>query len=257
MTTGEKLRALRDSIGVNQTQLASSIGFAPSFVSGIERGVKDPSREFLQQLLDTYGVNLNWFLGSESRGEMFVDGMVKGKSSPEKSTVRDSGELVPSSKSSSIALQDAVYMNANGHQIVAEDYVAVALLPQRVSAGPGQEVLDYDTPVGMIPVLRRMLWGRDPRGAFGAEVKGDSMTGERIFEGDVVIFYRGLVTENGLYVLFRDGRLFVKRLTFSFTTGRIKISSANDRYPEVEEVEDSQALSIAGKLLGWVHVHPY
>jgi phage repressor protein C with HTH and peptisase S24 domain/DNA-binding XRE family transcriptional regulator len=267
MTTGEKMRLIRETIGLNQTQLANTIGFAPSFISGIERGAKDPSRELLQKLLDTYGVDLNWFLSESWSGEAFIFPerfRKKGDNRPRKlPLVHISGTIVPPENGECLDQSDlvprsgSVYMNANGREIVSDEYVALALLDQRVSAGPGQELIDYDSAARMVPVLKKMLRGLDPVGAFGAEVDGDSMTGEKIFDGDIVVFYRGLVKENGLYVLFRDGRLFVKRLTFSFTTSRIKISSANERYPDVEEVEDSQAIMIAGKVLGWVHVHPY
>jgi len=232
-------------------ELARRIEVRPGIVSDIRAGKsKNPSADFALRLINRLGVNPRWLEAQEL--PILLEG---GDIYPPKETPRDfPGTNIPRGLE---AIPGAVYLNSNGREIVANEYVAVSLLEQKVSAGTGKEVLDFDSAAGVIPVLKRMLRGMDPSGAFGAEVKGDSMTGERIFDGDMVVFYRGLIREHGLYVLFRDGRLFVKRLTFNFSTQRIKISSANEMYPEVEEVADSQALMIAGKVLGWVHVHPY
>ncbi|MCL2608656.1 MAG: helix-turn-helix domain-containing protein [Treponema sp.] len=70
MQNFERLRILRETIGVTQGDFAKTIGVAPSFISGIERNKKDVSRDMLERLIDKYKVNINWLLTGE--GEMFL-----------------------------------------------------------------------------------------------------------------------------------------------------------------------------------------
>jgi transcriptional regulator with XRE-family HTH domain len=70
MRNFERLKAARETIGVNQTEFANTLGVAPSFISGIERDKKDVSRELLEKLIEKYHINANWILTGE--GEMFL-----------------------------------------------------------------------------------------------------------------------------------------------------------------------------------------
>lgn len=264
----ERFRELR---GIDsQAAFSAKLGVSQSIVSEIE-GSRIGISSSILSILAKRGVNTNWLLAGD--GPMFRE-KVPGDGEPapllgqeyssRNSTNQDLQKkpdktLVPLVKSAADMVHEpeVAYYSPKGQMVRPDDLVQVPLLPQKVSAGAGQELIDYTESLGAIPVLRRMLRGRSPAGAYAMEVVGDSMTGERIFGGDIVIFYKGMVEDNGLYILAKDSSLLVKRLTFSFASKKVKISSANERYPEVEEIEDSQALAIIGKVLGWIHVHPY
>ena len=148
------------------------------------------------------------------------------------------------------------------------DHFAVAsLVSQKVSAGAGQAVLedvvladDGQPYLGYTSdeLIRRapypQSWGK---GLLAIEVLGDSMTGVQIFDGDIVYFKPGEVRADGIYVIQINGSVFVKRVSFDQINRRIIITSENVKYPQVTEPLDSQAVTILGKVKGWLHEHPY
>lgn len=138
-----------------------------------------------------------------------------------------------------------------------EPTLLVPIAPQRVSAGPGQEFLAPSEYVGYVRILERMARGIDPTSLIAVSVKGDSMTGVQIFEGDMVIFAQNHISENGIYVISLYGDLKVKRLEFRSGEQRIFIHSENSRYSTEEIPMNNDNLVIMGKVVGWVHCHPY
>ena len=138
-----------------------------------------------------------------------------------------------------------------------EPTLLVPIAPQRVSAGPGQEFLTPSEYVGYVRILERMARGIDPTSLIAVSVKGDSMTGVQIFEGDMVIFAQKHISENGIYVISLYGDLKVKRLEFRSGEQRIFIHSENSRYSTEEIPMNNDNLVIMGKVVGWVHCHPY
>ncbi|MDR1076908.1 MAG: helix-turn-helix domain-containing protein [Xanthomonadaceae bacterium] len=56
---GPALRALRGEIGISQEALADRAGLDRTYVSGIERGRRNPSVRSLQKVSDALGVTLD------------------------------------------------------------------------------------------------------------------------------------------------------------------------------------------------------
>ena len=135
--------------------------------------------------------------------------------------------------------------------------IPVPILDQKVAAGPGQEILLSAEIVGTLPFLRRMLRGAEPAKARALEVRGDSMTGVQLFDGDIVVFVPGTLRGDGIYVLQVGDELIVKRVEFDAVSRKIIIMSENPRYPDRVESADGQIVSVVGKVFGWVHSHPY
>lgn len=138
-----------------------------------------------------------------------------------------------------------------------EPTILVPVAPQRLSAGYGEEFLPASQYVGKIRILERMARGLDRAHLIAAQVKGDSMTGVQIFEGDLVIFAMGIVMENGLYVVSLRNDVLVKRLEFNPITNEVRIISENPRYSPITTTASDDNLRILGKVVGWIHVHPY
>lgn len=133
----------------------------------------------------------------------------------------------------------------------------VPIAPQRISAGHGEDFLPESQFIGHVRILERMARGIDKTSLIAATVKGDSMTGVQIFEGDLVIFARGHISENGIYVISLFGEVKVKRLEFRAAEQKIYIHSENSRYSTESVTMENENLIILGKVVGWVHCHPY
>ena len=145
------------------------------------------------------------------------------------------------------------FMVPSGKPVTLTGFEVATLVPQTISAGGGQELLNYTNEelVQKAPYPKR--WGK---ALMAMEVRGDSMTRVNIFDGDIVFYAPGDIRADGIYVLQLDGGMFVKRLQFEMS-GKINIHSENPKYDSVVEHFNSQAMVILGKVRGWLHEHPY
>ena len=144
------------------------------------------------------------------------------------------------------------------------DSDALVMLPmysQTASAGPGQTETQLAELEKYIPVVLEMLGGANPKNCGMVRVVGDSMTDMSLFNGDWAIFDRTQVEGDGVYVISIGTDVRVKRLEYRPIEKKIIISSENaKRYPNPEIISYEQAenlLSIHGKLICWMHRHPY
>ena len=138
----------------------------------------------------------------------------------------------------------------------------VPLLRQTVSCGPGQDWLDKDAidsyiePLDLIP---------KEAGAeiFAFRVKGTSMVGAGINDGDVVLFdaRKGRDVSDDLYVFALDGSVYCKLLKFDSISQKIHIYSLHTS--EVEKAEllrsldanDADAMDtfhLFGRVMAWI-----
>jgi len=139
-----------------------------------------------------------------------------------------------------------------------EDVVMVPILSQKVSAGHGQDWHAEALETGeTLPVLKRLVKMYSHSLLRVVEVRGDSMTGVHMFDGDMAIFVDKLVRRDGIYVVAIHGELYVKRLEFDPIENRIKVISENPKYEAKQVPADTEILQICGKVVGWVHSHPY
>ncbi|WP_147645119.1 LexA family transcriptional regulator [Treponema pectinovorum] len=144
------------------------------------------------------------------------------------------------------------------------DTDALVMLPmysQTASAGPGQTETQLAELEKYIPVVLEMLGGANPKNCGMVRVVGDSMTDMSLFNGDWAIFDRTQVDGDGVYVISIGTDVRVKRLEYRPIERKIIISSENaKRYPNPEIISYEQAeslLSIHGKVICWMHRHPY
>lgn len=161
----------------------------------------------------------------------------------------------------SLVKESPRYYSLKGKSFPTDDEeptILVPIAPQKLSAGHGEEFLtspgEY---VGHVRILERMARGLDQSKLIAAVVKGDSMTGVQIFSGDVVVFARGYLDENGLYVVSLRGEILVKRLEFDRIHQQVVIISENKNYRPITVDAHDEGISILGKVVGWVHCHPY
>ncbi|MFA6892469.1 MAG: S24 family peptidase, partial [Sphaerochaetaceae bacterium] len=87
------------------------------------------------------------------------------------------------------------------------------------------------------------------------EVRGDSMTGIQLFDGDFVFAVKGYIDGDGVYVIAIAGETYVKRVEQDPVDKKLRIISENTRYqPRVVDVDQ---VVVLGKVIGWLHHHPY
>lgn len=55
---GIKIKELRETAGMTQSELAEKIGVSKSVVSAYENGLRNPSHKVLELIADTFGVSL-------------------------------------------------------------------------------------------------------------------------------------------------------------------------------------------------------
>ena len=90
-----------------------------------------------------------------------------------------------------------------------------------------------------------------PAATFFIRVEGDSMIGEGIRDGDVLVVDRSLDPANGdVIVAAIDGEFTVKY--YRKEKGEIRLEPANPAYP-VFRVKSGQTLDYFGKVVAFVH----
>jgi SOS-response transcriptional repressor LexA len=111
----------------------------------------------------------------------------------------------------------------------ASDEAAIELFEREAAAGHGREVEEYVNkrtlrlPMSLIAPYK-------PEKLQAVYVSGDSMTGVNINDGDVVVFYPGLIQGNGVYVVSVENALLVKQIEFDGPGQTILLISANPAY---------------------------
>lgn len=60
---GQRLRELRQRLGIGQVDLGEVMGYSQPMISEIERGVKAPSHESIVLLVREFGISTNWLYG--------------------------------------------------------------------------------------------------------------------------------------------------------------------------------------------------
>lgn len=157
--------------------------------------------------------------------------------------------------------EDKVFMTPSQMEYVLtgeEKFVVIPVYDQKISAGYGQELLDSDVePIRHITVMKRLVSGFEPERLRAVEVSGDSMTGITLFHGDTVVFVQDYIKGDGVYVLLVEGQALVKRLEFDLFDHKVKVHSENPKYETKVVDSDSDLMRIQGKVIGWVHNHPY
>lgn len=123
----------------------------------------------------------------------------------------------------------------------------IPILNQSVSCGPGQEWQEAD--------IR-------PKDCYAFRVRGTSMVGLGIDDGDMVILNRDMQDLNDdIYVFALDGAVYCKLLKFDSITKKIRIYSVHTK-----ELKDAELLKVIdttnpditeyfhifGRVLGWV-----
>ena len=146
------------------------------------------------------------------------------------------------------------FLTGEGNSGLEPDTASIELFEQEAAAGPGREAESYpekqhfQVPFSLIRPHR-------PENLKAVYVSGDSMTGEHINDGDIVIFNTRQISEgNGIYVVSVGSTLVVKRVDFDPSNQAIILISANPAYePRRFSGYELENIRIAGRVVGWYH----
>ena len=268
------ISAIREKLDITSGELARRLGVKPQRLNDIEKGrSKDPSSDFLLRLIDRIGFNPNYMKGQGPllTGEKDDPGYQEKDDSFSYKIPGEEGRLIVPEQIPMSVIQSPSFTLFRFNNGKAEPYAtneldanAITLLPlfgQPAAAGPGQEPNQLSNIEAYIPVVFEMLGGAVPRNCGIVRVVGDSMTDMGLFNGDLVIFDRTQFEGDGVYVISIAEDVRVKRIEYRPFERKIIISSENiKRYPNPEVISYEQAenmLRIHGKVICWMHRHPY
>ena len=86
---GYRLRELRDSKNLTQTQVAKRLSLSKTTISGYENNIKTPSLDVLVKLSILYGVSADYILGLENRKMLLIDGLTLNQEEIMKDLIRE------------------------------------------------------------------------------------------------------------------------------------------------------------------------
>jgi len=212
MGAGERIKRLRQALGLTQKEFASRIGITYEMLGLYERGKYAPPEKVLKLISSTFGVSYEWL--KEGKGEMWVR-------------------------------MDKAILEGAGARLIefAKGIVRIPLVESVGTEFPKNtadiRTLDY------IRVSKETLQNG---GRFAIQVRGDSME-PTLRDGDYVIFkpYVGDGSDipNGKVVVVRNigGELIVKRLVR--VEGVMMLVPDNPKYPPLQPSADLQIVGVA------------
>ncbi len=260
MEINYRLKQIRKEFGLSQAKFALKFNLPQSTYAQYEKGGR-AIPDNLKLVLSQFGINMNWLIAG--KGNMYFEENSIGNKSPKNEQYGSEIDTHVSEKGSSYYkktdnINSSYWSDTKGQTTaisVSKDSFSVPILKNKVSAGPGEEWDLVDFSEERLPILKKFVRRFPQEKLFSAEVRGDSMTGVQLFDGDLVVFVSKLIEGDAIYVISVDGELLVKRLEFDHFDKKLIIKSENPRY-EVKIIDPERA-QILGKVVGWLHHHPY
>ena len=269
MEMATELKKIRESAGLSQQKMADLIGIPQKSWYNYESGRSSPKMDVLLSLakkgFTIKGITSNpqdeW---TEEGKEVFHENMEMAKEGafPENMHLQSCGQYIDHVSGFNL------FKFSHGKPVPIptqeSDPNALVMIPvfsQRAAAGPGQPPTQLAEVEAYIPIIFELLGGALPRNCGAVRVVGDSMTDMTLFNGDLVIFDKSQTEGDGVYVISIGSDVRIKRLEYRVFDKKIIIRSENQkRYPDPEIItfeEASEMLMIHGKVISWVHRHPY
>ena len=133
------------------------------------------------------------------------------------------------------------------------DCAQIELYDLEAAAGQGREVEEH-AEKRSVPVPLDFIRPHNPASIKAVYVTGDSMAGERINDGDIVLFNVRQTEGSGVFVLSIGTALVVKRVDFDHANRAIVLISANPAYePRRYSGADLEEVRIVGRVVACYH----
>jgi SOS-response transcriptional repressor LexA len=145
------------------------------------------------------------------------------------------------------------FLSGMGTPQDGKETALIELVNQEAAAGRGILIEDY-AERSTIPVPQVLIRPYAISKLKAVFVSGDSMTGEKIYDGDIVIFCPSLIAGDAVYVVSVGDTLLVKRVSFDEINRSITLISANSAYPpRVIAGEELESVKIEGRVIACLH----
>lgn len=212
----DRLKSLRHEASLSQLELAKAIGTSKSSVNMYERGEREPGLEMLETIADYFNVDMDYLLGkSEHKSKAaWLDGIDDIATVDD---LRDSYAGIFPIKKRTFPLLGEI---ACGEPITANENLEVY-----VDAGA------------------------DIEADFCLRAKGDSMSGARIYDGDIVFIRKQSMVDNGeIAAVIIDNEATLKRVNYYPQKNLLILKAENPKYEDfIFTDEQLENISIIGK----------
>ena len=131
----------------------------------------------------------------------------------------------------------------------------IPLCSTRIRYEDESEILSSKNFIGSIRILKDLTKGSEIDKLIGVRVLGDEMSGMHIYENDIVIFEKGTISSNELYVIALGNMISVRRLEFIMVKNEVSIMCENSRYTTITTTMEDPKIKILGRVVGWIHAH--
>lgn len=214
MNIGERIKKLREDLGLTQEEFGERLGVTRQAIYQIEKGLRTPGIKFIVKASEVFNVPISYFLDEESlvitRDEKYyLFSIIKSLDEEERRKVLD------------------FLYKMKG--------IPVKKIPVLgyVRAGEPLQVERENEPIKYL----ELPYDETKNVEYALIVKGDSMIDAKIYEGDYLLVNEKLQWENNsLVVAIINGKATLKRLVFD--NGKWKFKPANKEYPEIELKEN-------------------
>ncbi|MFA7542857.1 MAG: XRE family transcriptional regulator [Candidatus Cloacimonadaceae bacterium] len=231
----ERLKELRQELGLKQIELAKDLNINPSAISQMENGRIKPSLEILLEFWQAYKVDLHWLLTGE--GSMFTNGRQEQSQRTHKSwetlqkMLNNSLEEIAQAK---MEMMDSTVMDI---PVVGE-----------IAAGPPEE---SNLPTADTISIRKGHLKGNPGNFISLRVNGHSME-PSLHHDDIVIIYQCSDWEklSGKICAVRiDGAITLKMMSLDTNTRTVVLLPINKEYaPILVNPDDHKDLTLIGNL---------
>jgi transcriptional regulator with XRE-family HTH domain len=210
--------------------------------------ISGEGRRFVE-VMKKAGLSQQEFAGSLGLSKAHISNIIKGKRRPSRNVLEK------------LASQYDVDINTflfgkgleAGKGQSEEGTARIELFRQEAAAGHGAEIDNY-AERSHITVPRSFIAPYRCDNIKAALVRGDSMIGEKIFDGDYVLFNRRETSGEGIFVLSVETTLLVKRVVLDLVNNTLTLLSANPVYPpRVISGVDLETIQLEGKVIGCLH----
>lgn len=236
-TIAARFAEIRAGSGLSKRAFAESLGIHPMVAGDIELGKRDPSRDVLIRLARAYNVDITWLL----TGDRIA--LSPGEAHFSSDYASNRSDYASNRQALSPASQNALAT------------VPVRLISQEAAAGRGIEIDDYaeSVEIQVPPSFISPYRGDRVRAVY---VRGDSMTGAGLDDGDIVFFTVDERSGPGIFVVSVESALLVKRVDVDHAAQRVTLISENPQYaPRILSGADLDRFSIEGRVLASIHRH--
>ena len=146
------------------------------------------------------------------------------------------------------------FLTGKGQSGLDLDTAEIELYEQEAAAGRGREVENYPEK-SYFNIPFSLIRPHRPENLKAVYVSGDSMTGEHIDDGDIVIFNTKQKEGNGIYVVSVGNSLLVKRVDFDQSNEAVVLISSNPAYtPRRYSGYEMEDIKVAGRVVACWHM---